>query len=301
MGPSLCVLAKRAAESAGTSVNVVAISRFSNEETRSWLEAQGVRTLSCDLMDRGAVAGLPDAENVVYLVGLKFGTQDDPARTWAVNTLIPAFVAERYARARIVALSTGNVYPQVPVGGGGSVESDALTPLGEYANAAVARERIFEYFSGRHGTPATLIRLNYAVELRYGVLVDIAQMVWRGDPVDVTVGHLNCIWQGDANDMILRALRLAECPPTAVNLTGIQQLSVHDLAGRLGELMDRPVQVTGTEGPAALLSNTTRMQRLLDTPPTTIDRMLEWTADWIRSGGATLDKPTHFQVSDGQY
>ena len=301
MGPSLCVQARRAAEAAGHDLDVVAVSRFTNTTARDWLETRGVRTLACDLMDRAALDHLPDAENVIYLVGLKFGTQQEPALTWAVNTRIPAFVAERYARSRLVALSTGNVYPLVPVDSGGSIEADALTPLGEYANACVARERIFEYYSERNTTPLVLIRLNYAVDLRYGILVDIAQKVLAGAPVDVTMGYLNGIWQGDANAMILRALDLATHPPTPLNLTSPAVLSVRELAHRLGALMDRPVQITGVEATSALLSNPARACAALGAPPTPLDTVLCWTAHWIEHENPTLNKPTHFEVRDGRY
>ena len=301
MGPTLCVLARRAAEAAGHDLDILAVSRFSDDAKRRWLEAHGVRTQVCDVMDRTALASLPDASDVIYLVGLKFGTAHNPALTWAVNTLAPAYVAERYASARIVALSTGNVYPMTPVAQGGSVESDPLTPLGEYANACVARERVFEYHAQRNGTPMVLVRLNYAVDLRYGVLVDLAQKIAAGQPVDVTMGHLNCIWQGDANAMILRALALAASPPTPLNLTGPAVLSVQDLALRLGVLLGQPVHLTGEEAPTALLSNPAFACRALGPPSTSIDTMLRWTADWIRHGGSTWNKPTHFQTRDGQY
>ncbi|MFQ5571799.1 MAG: NAD-dependent epimerase/dehydratase family protein [Rhodothermales bacterium] len=301
MGPTLCGLARRAADEAGHNLDVIAISRFSNPATRAWLDARGIRTMACDLMDRDALRTLPDAAQVFYLVGLKFGTQQHPARTWAVNTLIPAYVTERYAHARIVALSTGNVYPLVPIHSGGSVETDALTPHGEYANACVARERIFEYAAGQHATPMVLVRLNYAVDLRYGVLVDIAQRIASGQPVDVTMGYLNCIWQGDANEMILRALALAETPPRPLNLTGPAVLSVRALAHRLGTLMGRPAHIVGTEAETALLSNPARACALLGEPPTPIDTLLRWTAHWIQNGGSTLDKPTHFGTRDGVY
>ncbi len=301
MGPSLCVQVRRAAEEAGHDLAVIAVSRFTDPATRAWLETRGVQTLTRDLMDRAAWADLPDAENVIYLVGLKFGTQQDPSRTWAVNTLIPAYAAERYARSRLVALSTGNVYPMTPVESGGSVETDALTPLGEYANACVARERIFQFFSQQYGTPVALIRLNYALDLRYGVVVDIAQKILAGHPVDVTMGHLNCIWQGDANAMIVRALALAEGPPRPFNLTGPAILSVRDLAHRRGALMDRPVTIIGAEAETALLSNPAAAVAALGAPPTPLDTVLRWTAHWLRHGGATLGKPAHFDVRDGKY
>ena len=300
MGPSLCVLARRAAEAAGHDLDVVAVSRFSDPDVRTWLESRGVHTQSCDLMTDD-LSALPDAENVLYLVGLKFGTAQAPTRTWAVNTLIPARVTERYAGSRIVALSSGNVYPLVPVGSGGSVETDALTPLGEYPNACVARERIFQYGSEQHGTPGVLVRLNYATDLRYGVLVDLAQRIAAGQPVDVTMGYLNCIWQRDANDLIIRSLALAETPMRPLNLTGTERLSVRTLAERLAELMDRPVAFVGEEAPTALLSDVSEMVEAFGEPETPLDTVLRWTADWIAADRATLGKPTHFQVRDGQY
>ncbi|HMB91918.1 MAG TPA: NAD(P)-dependent oxidoreductase [Rhodothermales bacterium] len=301
MGPSLCVQVRRAAEEAGHNLDVIAVSRFSDPNAQAWLDERGVQTLACDLMDRAAVEALPDAENVIYLVGMKFGTRQNPARTWAINTLVPDRVSERYAGARIVALSTGNVYPLVPVAQGGSVETDALTPLGEYANAAVARERIFEYAAERDGTRVALIRLNYAVDLRYGVLVDLAQKIAVGEPVDVTMGHLNCIWQGDANEMIVRALDLTMQPSIALNLTGQNVLSIRELAQRLAALMDRPVEIVGIEAETALLSNPARAIAALGKPSTALETMLRWTAHWVQHGGTTLNKPTHFEVRDGRY
>src|SRR5206468_3176776 len=213
MGPTLAILARRAAEQAGHDLEILAVSRFADHKARNWIEARGVRTVTCDLLDPTAVQRLPPAENVLYLVGLKFGTAQAPAQTWAINTLVPARIAEHYARARIVALSSGNVYPFTAAGRGGAVESDPLTPLGEYANAAVGRERIFEFVSQRNSARVALLRLFYAVELRYGVVRDIADKIWTGQPVDLSNGSFNCIWQGDANEMVIRALSLAACPP----------------------------------------------------------------------------------------
>jgi nucleoside-diphosphate-sugar epimerase len=300
MGPSLCVLARRAADAAGKALDIVAVSRFSDLSSRVWLEARGIRTHVCDLMT-GDLSALPDADNVLYLVGLKFGTQQAPARTWAVNTLVPARVTERYAGSRIVALSSGNVYPFVPVDSGGSTESDPLTPLGEYPNACVARERLFQYGSETFNTPGVVVRLNYATDLRYGVLVDLAQKIAAGQPVDVTMGSLNCIWQRDANDAIIRALDLAETPMRPLNLTGTESLSVRQLALRLGDLMDRPVDIVGEEAPTALLSNVTQMIQHLGTPEMPIDTVLRWTSDWVARAQPTLGKPTKFEVRDGRY
>jgi nucleoside-diphosphate-sugar epimerase len=301
MGPSLAVLARRAAEAAGHKLDVIAVSRFSNETARRWLEERGVRTQSCDLYDADAVRKLPTAQNVIFLVGHKFGTTQSPAITWAANVIVPARVAERYADSRIVALSTGNVYPHSPVAQGGSVESDPLTPLGEYANATVGRERIFEFYSNRNGTRLALLRLFYALEMRYGVLRDLADKVWAGKTIDLTNGHFNCIWQGDANEMAIRSLALTSLPPAAYNLTSAETLSARKIATWLGELMGKPAQFAGTESNTALLGNTTKLRAQLGDPPTPLDAMIRWTADWVKRGGRSLGKPTYFEVRDGRY
>jgi dTDP-4-dehydrorhamnose reductase len=301
MGPTLAVLAQRAATTAGSSLEVIAVSRFGDSRARTWLEARGVKTISCDLLDEAGVARLPDAPNVVYLVGIKFGTAQHPARTWAVNTLVPAYVARRYRGSRMAALSTGNVYPLTPVQGGGSRETDPLTPLGEYANACVARERILEYFSEQLLMPVTLLRLYYALDLRYGVLVDIATHIHRGEPVDVAMGYLNCIWQGDANEMILRALGVAAVPPRALNLARPEVFSVREVGQQLGQLLGKPLHVVGAEAPTAYLCNTGTLNRLLGTPATPLEVVLRWTAHWVESGGRTFGRPTHFEVRNGRY
>jgi nucleoside-diphosphate-sugar epimerase len=301
MGPTLAVLARRAAEAAGHKLDVIAVSRFSNETARRWLEERGVRTQSCDLYDADAVRKLPPAENMLFLVGHKFGTTQSPAITWAANVIVPARVAERYADSRIVALSTGNVYPHSPVVQGGSVESDPLTPLGEYANATVGRERIFEFYSNRNGTRLALLRLFYALEMRYGVLRDLADKIWAGKAIDLTNGHFNCIWQGDANEMAIRSLALTGLPHAAYNLTSTETLSARKIAMRLGELMGKPAQFSGTESETALLGNTMKLRAQLGDPPTPLDAMIRWTADWVKRGGRSLGKPTHFEVRDGRY
>jgi hypothetical protein len=301
MGPTLAVLARRAADMAGNSIAIIGVSRFSDTAVRDYLEFKGVRTISADLMNRAAFDNLPDTDNVLYLVGLKFGTTSNPARTWATNTLIPAYAAERYARARLAVLSSGNVYPLVPVVSGGSRETDPLTPLGEYANACVARERIFEYVASREATPIVLLRLSFALDLRYGVLVDIAQKVYLGEPVDVTMSHMNCIWQGDANEMIIRSLALATAPHTSLNLVGSQHYSIRATALRFGELMRKEVSFTGADAETAFLSDNALLRATLGEPPTPIDTVMRWTADWIMSNGRRLNKPTHFEVRNGNY
>ena len=301
MGPSLAVLAKRAAAAAAHPLEVVAVSRFSDDSARRWLESSGVRTRSCDLLDAAAVKQLPDAANVVYLAGLKFGTAQNPALTWAMNTLVPANVAERYPRSRLVALSTGNVYALAEAARGGSTEGDPLTPLGEYANAAVARERLFEFCASRHGTPVALLRLFYAVDLRYGVVVDLARRVLDRQPVPLGNGFFNCIWQGDANEMILRSLALASAPPSSWNLCRPEIFQVRETARRLGELLDREPEFSGVEAATALLGNASRLCAKLGPAAVSMDTLLRWVAHWVKSGGRDLGKPTHFEVRDGSY
>ena len=301
LGPTLAVLARRAAEAAGHPLEVIAVSRFTDGDTRQWLAAHGIRTLVCDLLAPGAASALPDSQNVVYLVGLKFGTHQSPQRTWAINTVAPAVAAQRYPQAKLVVLSTGNVYPLTPVSRGGSVETDPLTPVGEYANATVGRERIFEFYAERNGTPLVLLRLNYAVELRYGVLVDVARKVQAGEPVEVTQGYFNCIWQGDVNEVVLRAFGLASPPPVVLNLTGPEVLSVRQVAQRFGELLGKPARIAGLEAATALLSNPARACALFGPPPTPLDMVMRWIADWLAAGRPVWDRPTHFEVRDGAY
>jgi hypothetical protein len=302
LGPTLALMARRAADAAGCGLEIIAVSRFNaTAPARAWLEQRGIRTLSCDLLRADSTRQLPDSNNVIYLAGQKFGTGKSPATTWAVNVAAPARVAERYSRARLVALSTGNVYPLSEVSKGGAVESDPLTPLGEYANSTVGRERILEFFSLRDGIPLALLRLCYAVELRYGVLLDIAQKVLGDKPIDLTNAYFNCIWQGDANDMILRSLSLANCPPTIRNLCRPEVYSVRSVAEQVGELLRHTARFTGSESRNALLCNPRRLCGELGEPATSLAAMLRWIAGWVRRGGGTLGKPTGFEVRDGNY
>lgn len=300
MGPSLAVLAKRAAEEANHPLEVLAASRFSDLAAREWLEERKVKTLAADALEREDLAALPDADNVIYLVGQKFGTSANPARTWIVNTLAPALAAERFRSSRIVALSTANVYPLCRVADGGSREEEPLTPLGEYANAAVARERILEYYSQQYGTRIALLRLSYSLDLRYGVIADIAGKVLRGEPIPLASGHFNAIWQGDANERILRSLDLASSPAPAFNLSG-PILSVREIAEQLGRLLRRQPVFEGKESGTALVCDTTRLTNLLEGPSAPLGVILRWTADWVRNNGRSLNKPTHFETRDGTY
>ena len=301
IGPTLTAMACRARELAGGDQEIFVVDLFPDRAARKRIEAAGARTIVADLLDPPAVEALPAAENVIYMAGMKFGTSDDPSRTWAMNALIPAYVARRYRDARIVAFSTGCVYDFTAADSAGSVESDPLTPPGEYANSCVARERVLEHCSATHGTKMVLLRLNYAVEMRYGVLVDIANDVAAGRGVDLTMGYFNVIWQGDVAAAALRLLEHAARPPEPINLTGAEKLSVRQVASRLGKLMGREVSFSGREADTALLSDAPKARRLLGRPAMPIDRVLGWTAEWVAAGKPQLGKATHFQVSDGKY
>lgn len=301
MGPSLCIRLARAVRAAGRDVEIVAVSRFSDPDVRRELEAAGVSIVSADLLDPASAKKLPDADLIYYLVGQKFGTASDPSSTWSTNTVVPTYVCARYPRARFVALSTGNVYAMTSPESGGSREDDTLHPVGEYAASCVGRERVFEHFARNGELSVVLVRLNYAIDLRYGVLVDIARRIADGAPIDLSTGYFNCIWQGDANDLILRAAGLNASPVLPLNLTGPEIFRVRDVAEVLGAAMGNPVGFTGEEQPTALLSNTARLTELLGRPEVTIDRMIAWTADWLAHGGALWEKPTHFETRDGSY
>jgi len=301
MGPSLTTMVKRALDDAGDRRDVIAVSRFSSADAAVRLENAGVRVVRAELSDAHAIAALPDAPNVIYMAGQKFGTRDLPSLTWAVNTLVPGMVAERYAASRIVAFSTGNVYPLSPASSGGSRETDPLTPLGEYANSCVGRERVLEHVSRTRGTPIAIIRLNYAVDLRYGVLVDLAHRIASGEPVRLDMGFVNVIWQGDANAQAVRALALAASPPLVVNVTGPERLSVREAATRLGQLLGIAPRFEGTEAPDALLSDTTLAQELFGPPSVSTETLIEWVAGWVARGGTRLGKATKFEVRDGRY
>jgi dTDP-4-dehydrorhamnose reductase len=306
MGPTLTRLVVRAADSADQRRarpprRVTAVSRFSSAPARRALEEAGVATISCDLLDRGAVARLPDAPNVIFMAGQKFGTADAPAMTWAMNTIVPAVCAERYAGARIVAFSTGNVYPLTPVARGGARETDAVGPVGEYAASCVGRERIFELAADRDRTRVALVRLNYAIDLRYGVLTDLAIKILQGDPVDLRMGHVNVIWQGDANRIAVECLPRVSAPPFVVNVTGRAVLSVRELATQLAGRLGRAAIFSGDEAADALLSDTTRMASVFAPPEIPLEWMLTWVAEWVRAGRPLLGRPTHFDERAGRF
>jgi len=238
---------------------------------------------------------------VIFAAGHKFGASGAPALTWAMNTHVPALVAERYREARIVAFSTGNVYGLAPVGGAGASEATPPAPVGEYAQSCLGRERMFEFFSQRHGTPGRIVRLNYAIDMRYGVIFDVASKVQRGEPIDATMGHVNVIWQGDANAQVLRCLAHCTTPTTPINITGPETISIRWLARELAARLGTEARLVGQEAATALLSDTTASTALFGYPRVPLGRMLDWVAAWVRAGGASFGKPTKFEVRDGGF
>lgn len=301
MGPSLAHRIKRAVDAAGVAKRVLAVSRFSSRAARTELEDAGIETIACDLLNRDEVDQLPDCANVLYLAGRKFGSTERTDLTWASNTVAPAYVAQRYQQSRIVVFSTGNVYPFVSAASGGSREGGALEPRGEYAQSCLGREQVFTYFSHEFGTRCLLFRLNYAVDLRYGVLVDIARKVYEGKPVDETVAHFNVIWQGDANSYALRSLELCDAPPRVLNVTGAEIASVRETVEYFAARFARPVTLQGTPAATALLNNASLCHELLGPPEIKLAALREMVAHWIEAGGASLGKPTKFEVTDGKF
>ena len=297
MGPTLARLARRAAPAK----RVIGVARFSDAAVRARLQLWGVDTIVADLLNRAEIEALPRVPNIVFAAGHKFGATGNPGLTWAMNALVPAMVAETFHDSRIVAFSTGNVYPLAPLGHPGADESTALAPLGEYAQSCVGRERVFEYFSGNYATPGRLVRLNYAIDMRYGVLVDIAAKLWKGEAIDLSMGHVNVIWQGDANAQVLRCLAHCTTPTAPLNCTGPETLSVRWLAAELGRRLGIVPQLRGQEGASALLSDTTRAASLFGYPVVPLGKMLDWVADWVSHDRPSFDKPTRFEVRDGGF
>jgi hypothetical protein len=302
VGLTLAALAARAFREAGTSARVIGVSRFSEPGQRERLEENGIETISCDLMDRSKLEKLPDAKHVVFKAGRKFGSTGGEPLTWAVNVFLPGLVAERFAESRIVAFSTGNVYPFVPVDSGGATEATRPSPIGDYAQSCLGRERILEYFSEKNGTPIALIRLNYAIDLRYGVLLDLAQAVLEGRLIDPRMSHVNVIWQGDACHMIMRSFGTCASPARILNVTGPEAVSVRSVAERFGGILGRaPRFEHQEEEETALLADSSEACRLFGGPPTSVEQMIRWLAHWVEIGGPTYDKPTHFTERRGEF
>jgi NAD-dependent epimerase/dehydratase family protein len=302
MGPSLARLARRAIDLAGVKKRVIAVARFTDDKLPAAFAAHGIETIACDLLDRRSLDKLPDIPNVVFMAARKFGTSGEEHLTWAMNTYLPGLVAERYRNSRIVSFSTGNVYPLRSLTDGGALETTPVGPVGEYAQSALGRERMFEYGSMRWRTPVVILRLNYAVELRYGVLVDIGRAVFERRPIDLCMPRVNVIWQRDANAWCLRSFAHCQSPPLVLNITGPETLSVRELALEFGQHFGiEPTFVSSTEGSSALLSNVNKARGLFGIPTVRPKEMIEWIANWIRDGGAVLNKPTHFQTRDGKF
>jgi nucleoside-diphosphate-sugar epimerase len=301
MGPTLALLAQRASKAAGRPRRVIGAARFSDPAVEQRLQRAGLETVWADLLDRRQLAALPDAPNVLYMAGMKFGSTGQEALTWAMNCYLPGLVCERFAGSRLVAFSTGNVYGLVPVARGGSVETDAPNPTGDYAMSCLGRERILDHFSRARGIPMAILRLNYAVELRYGVLVDVALKVLAGQPVDVTMGWCNVIWQPEANAMALQAFAAAAAPARFLNVAGAEVLRIRDACEGFARRFGRPARFTGAEAPDALISNGALGWSLLGRPAVSADTMMDWIAAWVARGGATLGKPTHFEVRNGRF
>jgi nucleoside-diphosphate-sugar epimerase len=301
MGPSLARRIKRTIQEAGVHARVLAVARFSSPGIAETLRHDGIETIVCNLLDRDEVANLPHCPNVLFLSGRKFGSTDRPDLTWATNTLIPSNVACHYRASRIVVFSTGNVYPLVRLESGGSVETDTPAPVGEYAQSCLGRERMFEYHSNQYDTPCLLFRLNYAVDLRYGVLVDIARKVYSGEPVDLTIPVFNAIWQGDANSYALRCLECCASPLRALNITGPETISVRRAAEYFAREFGRDPSFCGEESGRAFLSNGSLCHSLLGYPEVSLGELMQWVAHWVASGGESLNKPTKFEVADGRF
>jgi nucleoside-diphosphate-sugar epimerase len=301
MGLHLTLMLAKAVRLAGSELRVIAVSRFKALRERECFAAAGVETLACDLSNPAEVRALPDASTVFFLAGVKFGTGSSPELLQRMNVTMPRIVAERFRGARIVAFSTGCVYPFVPTGSSGATERTAVDPVGAYATSCLRREEAFAAVARNCVTPVVLIRLNYAVEFRYGVLVDIAARVFSRQPVDVTMGHVNVIWQSDALAHIIRALDLARAPAVPLNVTGPDVLSVRQLAVRFGELFGIEPGIENTEAPTAWLNDASHAHRMFGPPPTSVESMMIWIAAWLQQGGQTWGKPTGFEKRDGNF
>ena len=301
MGPTLAKQAKRAIDSAGIAKKVIGVSRFSTPGVQEGLHEAGIETITADLLSEDCLQNLPDTQNVILMAGRKFGSTGNENLTWAMNSYMPGRVAEKFQTSRLVVFSTGNVYPLTPVSHGGATESSPVAPIGEYAQSCLSRERICTYFSSRFGTPMAILRLNYAIDLRYGILLDIAEKVYAEEVIPLQMGSVNVIWQGDANAIALRAFVHCQSPPLVLNVTGPETVSIRYLASCFGTLFNKPPRFEGEETATALLSNTAQCHQLFGYPRVSLGQMIEWVAEWVRMGGITLRKPTHFEVRDGKF
>ncbi|MCH7323092.1 NAD-dependent epimerase/dehydratase family protein [Solibacillus sp. MA9] len=301
MGPTLAKMAKLAVQEAGIEKRIIGVARFSNQEMKQELEDAGIETITCDLLDEAQLAQLPDVPNVIFMAGNKFGTINNEHFTWAMNTYVPGRVADKYKNSNIVVFSSGNIYPFLPVTAGNCAEDVTPVPIGEYAMSTLGRERIFTNFSNRFHTKMVMFRLNYAIDLRYGVLLEIAKSVYNDEPVDVTMGSVNVIWQGDANEYAIRSLLHCESPVKILNVTGPETLSVRWLTKEFAKRFGKEAKIVGEEQPTALLNTASHAHKLFGYPRVTLEQMLDLVANWVQADGATLNKPTHFQERKGAY
>jgi len=301
MGPTLCYLAKNACEAAGVNKRIIAVSRYSDPIARDLIERNGIETISCDMLADGAMESLPDVPNVIYMAGRKFGTKNEEYLTWAMNARLSSLVAERYKNSRISVFSSGNIYPFVSLKQGGCTEETPVSPVGEYAMSCLARERMFEYAARVHNTPVFMYRLNYAIDLRYGVLHDLASKIMKGEAIGLDTPVFNCIWQKDANEIAIRSLLHCQAPPQIVNVTGPETVSVRYAAQELAKALSKSVSFSGCEQDNALLSNSDKCISLFGYPTVGIKDMIKMQAEWILDGGRALNKPTHFEERKGNF
>ncbi len=301
MGPTLAKQAKRAIDCAGIAKSVIGVSRFSTRGVQENLQAAGIETIAADLLSEKSLQDLPDTQNVILMAGRKFGSTGNESLTWAMNGYMPGRVAEKFRNSRLAVFSTGNVYPLTPISHGGATENSRVAPIGEYAQSCLSRERICTYFSSEFGTPMAILRLNYAIDLRYGILLDIAEKVYAEESISLEMGNVNVIWQGDANAVALRAFAHCQSPPLILNVTGPETVSVRYLASCFGIRFNKSPRFEGEEAETALLSNASRCHQLFGYPRVSLGEMIEWIAEWVRIGGTTLHKPTHFEVRDGKF
>lgn len=301
MGPTLCMLAKNAVSQAGIEKRIIAVARFSDPSVKDMLEANGIETIPCDLQDNKQLYALPEVENIIFMAGRKFGTDGEEWRTWGMNGTLPAFVADKFKKSNILVFSSGNIYPIVPLSSGGCTEKDKVGPVGEYTMSCLARERAFEYAANTYGTKVIIYRLSYAVDLRYGVLYDIASAVKEGRPISLRTPCLNAIWQGSANEIAIRGLLYANSPTEYINVTGPEIVSIRKAAIEFGKYFGKEPIFEGEEGNDAYLNNAAKAMELFGYPSVSMHQLIRWQAEWLLDGGRTLNKPTHFEERGGSY
>ncbi len=301
MGPSLCLLAKNAIDKAGLDKKVYAVSRGSDKIATELMLSKGIEVIACDLLDKQQLYALPEVENIIYMAGRKFGTDGNEWQTWAMNSTLPAFVADKFRNSNIVVFSSGNIYPIVPLSSGGCTETDKVGPNGEYAMSCLARERAFEYAANTYGTKVFTYRLNFAVDLRYGVIFDVANKILKGEPISLSTPCFNFIWQGSANEYAIRGLLHATAPATVMNITGPETISIKKMAIKLGKYLGKEPIFENESGTDAYLNDASKAMEIFGYPSVSAETLIRWQAEWLLDGGRTLDKPTHFEERKGSY